>query len=66
MKPSRDGRGERFYDPSNPTGSYVRIERDPENDWHVHVTAEGRAVSHDLDSHIPFDVWDRWNSFGAP
>jgi hypothetical protein len=65
-RPSRGGRGQRYWDPANPKGNYIRIEEDAINGRHVHVTSGGKQVLHGGDRHIPFDVWDSWSSFGAP
>jgi hypothetical protein len=65
-KPSSGGRGQRYWDPSNPRGNYVRIEEDSINGRHVHVTSGGKKVLYNGDKHIPFNVWDKWSSFGGP
>jgi hypothetical protein len=65
-RPSRGGRGQRYWDANNPTGNYVRIGEDAVNGRHVHVTSGGKQVQYNDDRHIPFNVWDTWSSFGGP
>jgi RHS repeat-associated protein len=65
-RPNRRWNGQRYWDPDNPTGNYVRIEEDAVHGRHVHVTSGGRPVLHDGDRHIPFEVWDSWSSWGGP
>jgi hypothetical protein len=55
-----------YWDPNNPRGNYIRIEEDAIHGRHVHVTAGGRQVLHKGDRHIPFEVWDKWSTFGGP
>jgi len=65
-RPSRGGRGQRYWDPNNSKGNYIRIEEDAINGRHVHVTSGGKQVLYNGDRHIPFDVWDKWATFGGP
>jgi RHS repeat-associated protein len=65
-RPNSRGNGQRYSDPNNPRGNYVRIEEDAVHGHHVHVTSGGRPVLYDDDRHIPFEVWDNWSTFGGP